>query len=127
MTDLTNRTVEEVNQLIQKYAPVLELSHAKSKEEIPILAIIYDISVKYIKDWHNNLTVDWKSWCVLVIKEQFHNKKIQSEADIVQTINDFIKYWSENYKTYCNNLGMYASEYDRDRGFVYKYLIEKNR
>ncbi len=127
MIDLTNRSVEGVNELIQKYAPILKLSRTKSKEEIPILAVIYDISIKYIKDWHNNLTVDWKSWCVLVIKEQFHNKKIQSESDIIQVINDFVNTWKENYKIYCNSLGTYASEYDRDRGFVYKYLTEKNR
>lgn len=128
MTDLINNiSAQEVNELIQKYASVLEVANAKTRDDIPILAIIFDISVKYLKNWHNDLPVDWKAWSVIVVKNQYYNKKINSESDIIQTINDFVKSWKEDYNSYCDGLGMYASEYDRDRGFIYKYIAKKNR
>lgn len=128
MTDLiNNRSAQEINELIQKYASVLEVSGIRTLPDVQKFAIIIDVAVNYIKDWHNDLTTDWKAWSIMVIKNQYHNKKINSESDVIQTINDFVMSWKENYKTYCNNLGIYASEYDRDRGFVYDYLTKKNR
>ena len=124
MIDLTNKTVDEINGYIQKYASVLEL--IKSQEQ-PYMAYIIDVAVNYIKDKHNDLTIDWKSWCTLLIKEQYFNKKLKSEKDIKEIIDDFIVYWIKEYDEYCNNLGMYSSEYDRDRGFVYEYMWKKNR
>jgi hypothetical protein len=125
MTDLTNRSAKEVNEFIQIYTPLLEHADAKHKEDIPLLAIIFDISIKYIKEKYNNLNLDWKCWSVFVTKEHFLNKKIKSEENIKETIDSFIEHWKKEYKEYCNNLGMYASEYDRDRGFVYEYLLKK--
>lgn len=125
MIDLTNRTAKEVNEFIQIYAPLLE--YVKHKEDIPFLAIIFDISIKYIKEKHSNLNVDWKSWSVFIAKKQYSNKKIKSEEDVKKSIDDFIDYWKKEYKEYCNNLGIYATEYDRDRGFVHEYLLKKNR
>ena len=122
MTDLTNKSAKEVNEFIQIYTPLLE--YARHKEDIPLLAIIFDISIKYIKEKHNNLSVDWKSWSVFVVKKLYFNKKIKSEEDVKKIIDDFIDYWKKEYKEYCNNLGMYTSVYDRDRGFVYKYLLK---
>lgn len=124
MIDLTNKTVDEINGYIQKYASVLELI---KPQEQPYMAYIIDVAVNYIKEKYNNLTIDWKSWCTLLVKEQYFNKKLKSEKDIKETIDNFVEHWIKEYNEYCNNLGMYTSEYDRDRGFVYEYMWKKNR
>jgi hypothetical protein len=123
MIDLTNKNIDL---LVQKYTPVLELI-VGHKQQLPYLVVVFEIAVTHIKEKHNELTVDWKAWAVFVIKKLFLNKKITNEREVTETIDEFILYWKENYKSYCDNLAMFASEYDRDRGFVYGYLSKKNR
>lgn len=118
--DLTNKSVDEINGLIQKYASVLELLKPQDQ---PYFAYIVDIAIKHIETSHKNLTADWKAWSVFVLKKQYD--KIKNESDINKIIDDFIEYWNREYKEYCNNLGMFTTEYDRDRGFVYKYIEKK--
>jgi hypothetical protein len=125
MIDLTNKSIDQINTLIQKYTPVLELYVRHHEKHIPILAHIIDLAVNHTKTNHNDLTLDWKVWSVFVVEKNYFNNKINNESDIGKTIDDFIVYWKAEYQGYCNGLGMSASEYDRDRGFVYKYL-DKN-
>jgi hypothetical protein len=125
MTDLTNKTVEEINALIKLYAPVLEVSGVKEIEKIKILAIIFDVSVNYIKEKHNDLSIDWKAWSVVVVKNTHRKRNFKYVENITTTIDEFITYWKTNYNNYCDNLAIFASEIDRDLGFVYKYLHEK--
>lgn len=127
MIDLTNKTVENVDTLIKLYAPVLDILGVKTIEEIQIFAIIFDISVKHIKEKHNDLDVDWKAWSVVVVKKTHTLKKFEYVENIITTIDEFITYWRINYNNYCDNLAIFASEFDRDFGFVYKYLHEKNQ
>jgi hypothetical protein len=122
MIDLTNKTVEEVNALIQKHAPVLELFVKHHEKQIPILAYVFDLAINHIKTNHIDLTIDWKVWSVFVVGKYFLGNKIVNESDISKTIDDFIVYWKAEYQEYCDGLGMFASEYDRDRGFVYVFL-----
>ncbi len=118
--DLTNKSVDEINGLIQKYASVLELLKPQDQ---PYFAYIVDIAIKHIETSHKNLTADWKAWSVFVLKKQ--HIKIKNESDINKIIDDFIEYWKKEYKEYCDSLGVFATEYDRDRGFVYKYIEKK--
>lgn len=124
MTDLTNRTAEEVNALIQKYATLLEVADAKKREDLPILAIIFDVGINYIKTTHNDLSRDWKAWSMLVVKHKYSNGKIKTEEEVRKTIDDFIAFWKAEYKNYCNDI-ISATEYDRDRGFVFRFLLKK--
>lgn len=125
MIDLTNKSIDEINGLIQKYASVLELIH--QREQIPYLAYIIDIAVNHIKEKHNYLSIDWKAWSVVVIKKLFLDKKINNESDIIKSIDDFIEYQKNEYQNYLNDLAMFTSEYDRDLGFVWGYVCKKNR
>lgn len=122
MIDLTNKTLDEINALIQKYAPVLELT--KHINHIPILAYIYDISINYIKESYSGLTADWKSWAVFVVNKNYFYNKITMESDIKTTIDDFFNYHIQHYNEYCQDL-ISASDYDRESGFVNKYLNKK--
>jgi hypothetical protein len=55
MTDLTNRSVEQVNVLIQKYGQLLEVADARKKEDIPVLAIIFDVGINHINANHKDI------------------------------------------------------------------------
>ena len=130
MTDLTNSVnnmpLEQMQVLYKKYESVLAI-FAKQEKDIPYLAYIIDIAVNHIKTNHNNLTIDWKTWAMVVIKLEYFNAYITKEQDIMNIINDFVVYLITEYKKYCDGLAIIASEYDRDRGFVYEYLKTKKR
>jgi len=129
MTDLISRVNNmfsgDTYALIQLYLPLLESS--KHYDQIQYLAYLIHFSINYIKKTHNDLNIDWKSWCIILVKEQYLNKKIKSELDIEETVNDFIEYWKKEYKEYCNNIAISSSDYDRDRGFVYEYIWKNNQ
>jgi hypothetical protein len=122
MIDLTNRTVEEINGLIQKYAQALEV--IKYPEHVPYLALIIDAGVNYLKATYNQMTVDWKSWIIVLLKELYLRKLIKTDKDIPKEIDNFIIYHNQNYENYIKDI-VAASDYDRDRGFIYLYLNKK--
>lgn len=124
MIDLTNRTTEEVNGLIQKYTSLLEVADLKKQDDVPILAIIFDVGISYIKTTHNNLSKDLKGWIMIALKHKYYDGKIKTEEDIRKIIDDFIDFWKAEYKKYCNDI-VSASDYDRDNGFLFKYLLKK--
>jgi len=117
MIDLTNKNVEV---LIQKYAPVLEL--IRNREQIPILAYLIDYGVQYIQFKYKFLDIDWKCWAIILIRNQQIQKKINTEKDIDDLIDNFVKYYQESYREYINDLGTSTCDYDRDREFVYRFL-----
>jgi hypothetical protein len=120
MIDLTNRTIDEINELIQKYISVLEL--IKQQKQIPYLAIVIDVGIKYVKEKYQDLELDWKAWSIVYLKHKYLRGKIKKESDIPNLIDDFIKYYKDKYKSYVDNLGMSTSDFDRDYGFVCAYI-----
>lgn len=120
MIDLTNRSVDEVNGLIQKYVSVLQL--IRPIRHIPYLAVIIDIGIKYIKEKYYDLEPDWKSWSIVYIKNKYMKGKINKESDIPELIDEFIKHYKNEYSDYIQHIGMSASEFDRDYGFVCKFI-----
>ena len=119
MIDLTNKTVDEINVLIQKYASVLELLKPQYQ---PHMAFIIDIGFKYIQENHRDLPNDWKSWSIVVLKNKYFKGKIHEESDISKMIAEFIQHYKDNYAEYIQQLGMSASEFDKDYGFVCRYM-----
>lgn len=123
MIDLKSKTVDEINELIQKYSPVLEL--IKEKGHRPYLAYVYDVGINHIKEHHNGLSSDWKAWAVFVINENYWRNKITNESDIIKTINDFIVYYNNEYQNYIDDLAVFSNDFTRDKGFVLKFLHKK--
>jgi hypothetical protein len=120
MIDLTNRTVDEVNGLIQKYASVLEL--IRPQHHIPYLAVIIDIGINHIKEKHADLELDWKSWSMVFIKNKYMKGKINKESDIPELIDEFVEHYKNEYSDYIQHIGMSASDCDKDYGFVCKFI-----
>jgi len=116
MIDLTNKNIDEINTLVQKYAPVLE---SIKPETQPYIAYIIEIAYNYLQEKYKDLHKDWKSWMIVILKNQFNN--INNDNDILKNIDDFIIYHHSNYQKYCEDT-ISASEFDRDHRFVYDYL-----
>jgi hypothetical protein len=125
MTDLTSKTPEELNTLIQKYLPVLQQIKV-SPVLYPQLAYIFDVATKYILEKHNELTPEWKTWTMFVLKELFTKSKIRSDLDVTNIIEDFVNEYNLNYESYCSYM-VSASDYDQQRGFVHSYILKKGR
>lgn len=117
---LNNKTIDEVNILIQKYALVLEL--IKQQDLVPYLAVILEISVNHIKQNHNYLPITWKTFAVIYIKNKFLFGEINNNDDVIKLIDYFVESYNKDYNGYVNNLGNYATEFDKDYEFVNKYI-----
>lgn len=129
MTDLTNKVDEliktnrdSIQATVNKFVTILQ--GTLPEKNIPYLAYIIDICVNHINDVHKDLSKDWKAWAVLVVRNSYLNGTIKKDEDIVKIIDEFIVFWKSDYKKYCGDI-ISASEYDRDRGFVYVFLNKK--
>ena len=123
MTDLTNRSVEEVNGLLQKHTPILNVAELKSLEDAQLFAIMVEISINYIKEKYDELSTDLKTWCIVVVKNL--RNTIKTEDDVKNCIDEFITHYYKNHAKWVEGLGCFATEYDRDIGFVRDYVKTK--
>lgn len=123
VNNLIKNNDESINEIINIFSPLL--NDVKYKNEIPYLSYLIYLSVNYIKNNYINLSKDWKAWSVVVIKKLYFNSKIKKETDIKNFIDDFIQYYEQEYKNYCDNI-ISATNFDRDYGFVLKYVNKKN-
>lgn len=121
MIDLTNKSVEEINGLIQKYAPLLELT--KNKKEIPYLAYVLDIAIKHIETNHNEKHKDQKAWAATIVRSQYLDGKIKRESEITQIIDEFFQYIEDELERYLSNM----VGTDLEAGFAHQFMEKKNR
>lgn len=125
MIDLiNNKTVEEINGLIQKYVPLLELT--KNKKDIPNLAYVIDVAIKHIQANHKEAHVDQKSWAVCVVRWQYLDSKINNELDITNTIDEFFQYIIDEFQNFTHNT-ISISSYDLEAAFAFHFINKKNR
>lgn len=115
MIDLINKSVDEINALIQKYASVLELIKPQYQ---PHMAVIIDWGISHINNMHNNLSVEWKAWTMVYLKRKFFKNEIHNESDVIASIDVFIKYYHDNYVNYIHQLGMIGDDFDKNYSFV---------
>ena len=122
MIDLSNKTEEEVNALMQKYISVLQL--VSDKQQAPYFAAALDCAVNYLNENYQDLSSDWKTWAIVVVKGFYHN--IRNEATVKRFIDDFVEYYRTQYQAYIDNVNLEgtisATEYDRDSRFVFTYI-----
>jgi len=121
MIDITIKTIDEINILIQKYLNILEL--IKYKENIPYLALIFDIGVSHINEKYSGMTSDCKGWAMFILNELFYN--INNDSDVKEIIDQFIIYYNNEYEKYLNDIVMFTTEYDRDFGFALNFIKYK--
>lgn len=124
MTDLTNRSVQEVNELIQKYAPLLEVSNVKTVPDAQIMAIVIDIAIKHIEEKHKNIKKDLKAWSVVALKQNL--KKLKTDNDVKKIIDEFIEYYNNEFEKYRATMCDYPL-IDLECHFVHTFTHKKNR
>jgi len=126
MTDLINKInnleTTVVEALITKYSSALEMVKPQTVPYIGHVAFIINVSVNYINTRHKELELDWKSWCMVMIKRLFDQNKLDTKEDILKHIDQFIEYKKTEYDKYVSNIAIYSDEYYRDTIFVNKYI-----
>jgi hypothetical protein len=123
MIDLTSKSADEINLLIQKYTPVLEL--VKETGHIPHLAYIFELGVNYIKGKYNELETKWKQWSVVCLKDFQINGVLKGEEDVFKFIDEFVEYCRIHYQLYVDDIALFSNEYERDRVFVQAFINMK--
>lgn len=121
MIDLTNKNVNEINALIQKYANVIQMF---KPQEQPYFAYIIEIASNHIKESHINIELSpaWKSWSVFVVVKKVAG--ISTDSDIKTIIDEFVNHYKNNYAEFGKDL-IWATDYDKERAFVYEYINKK--
>ena len=125
MIDLTSKTPEEINALIQKWLPALQDSKVAPEHYLQV-AYIIDVATTHLKENHKDLDAAWKAWCMVVLRDLYKKNKINKDSDITDIIDDFLNDFNLNYESYCSYM-LSASEYDQQRGFVHGYTQKKGR
>lgn len=123
MIDLTSKTPEEINALIQKHFAALHESKFAVEHYLQ-LAYIIEVATTYLKENPHDLTPEWKAWCMIVLRDMYKKNKINKDSDITDIIVDFVNHYNLNYESYCSYM-VSANEYDQQRGFVHGYILKK--
>lgn len=128
MTDLTNKVdeigkenIQTLQNIVNKYSEVLQYTKEK---DIPYVAYIIHVATNHINTKHNDLSKDWKSWCVFFIRHAYLKGDLTKLSEIPILIDKFLEFHNTDYNEYCNNT-FAVSDYDRDRGFI-QYYETKN-
>lgn len=129
MTDLINKVdklieedLESIQNIVNKYSSVL--TSVLPEKNLPYIAYLVDISVNHIKENHKDQPKDWKTWATLLIKKSFEEGNLKNIEDVTPLIDEFLEYKEKEYDKWCKNM-ISASDYDRDRGFFYKFYWKK--
>ena len=120
ISEINNTRVADMQVLYTKYAPLYEF--IKDKKQIPFLTVVIDRGIAYVKENHADLPLDWKVWSIIYLKHKYLKGLVKRNEDISECIADFIKHYKTDYAEYIEQIGTFRSEFDRDYGFVCKYI-----
>jgi len=108
------------NELLDKYSNILELipNHKHHNN----LALLFEISINYLKNNFNNIDIDIKISAVYIIKELYLKGLISSNNDCEIIIYNFIIFYNENYNNFINEFDNSINKHDVNMLFIKKYL-----
>ena len=118
-SDLSNEELEILKNLVEKYKDLIQYVHHSYANE---LAFVLEMGINHIKDNHNDLPVDWKTWSMVLLKNMVEdNLNIQNVPTI---IDEFVEYHKTEYNKYCKDI-ISVNDFERDRGFVHRFINKK--
>jgi hypothetical protein len=123
--NVTNTSVEDQELLYKIFNPTFEF--IQQKDKIPYLVYVFDYAVKYINENHQDLNSTWKALIMVYLKYHYINGHIITDDDIVTKLNEIINLYRTEYPKYISELGLSASEFDRDYSFICRYMKQKNQ
>lgn len=118
INNIGQNDLNELKKLSNKYSSLLELK--KNTKHLHQITYIIDVCVNYLSNI-NDINSDWKSMMVLLVIKKFEKSSINNKNDIIETIDDFIKYKSNNYDSY-SKMYIYSDDYYKNYDFILKYL-----
>jgi hypothetical protein len=116
MIDITNKSVEQLNALKQKYAKILESIPDNEKN---YHAYVIDVAINFINTYYPIINNNWKSWIVVVVVKL--REIINNENDIGNIINKFLIFHNINYDKYIDEI-ICLDEVDRDLDFINDFI-----
>lgn len=129
MTDLINKVnklikedADKIEKLLTKYREVLAFT--LPEREHPYHAFFINYCVNVINKNHENQDVDWKAWACVIAFKLYQENKIKKLEEIPEIISDFFEFKEKEYEAYCNDT-ISVNDYERDRGFVYRFYFRK--
>lgn len=109
--------MEEKEDLIVKYNIILEL--IKDHKQHSNLAILFELSIKYLKERYKEYDTSVKISGVYIIKELYMKGLITSDNQAINIIDDFIIYYDKNYE-------VFIKDYNNNNIFDINMLFIKN-
>ena len=110
--------MEENKDLVIKYNDVLEL--VKDHKQHNNLAILFEISIKYIRERYKDYSTDVKISGVFIIKELYLKGLITTDNQAINIIDDFIIYYDKNYNDFIKDYEL--PNFDTNMHFIKNYL-----
>ena len=109
-----------IENLIRSYENLLDNHFPKTpiKEQ----AYIIGYCIELIKNRYNTYDSIFKSWLVHIIRKLYELKVITMSGEIEQYMDKYVIFYNENYIQYIDDIEMYCSEYDRDIGFINRFI-----
>jgi hypothetical protein len=109
-----------ISELVNKYSYILEL--IPNHKIHGNLALLFEISSNYIKNKFKNVDIEIKVSAVYVIKQLYVKGLISSDNDCEIIINDFMKYYYENYNSFINEFDNNINKYEINMLFIKNFL-----
>ena len=110
--------MEENKDLVVKYNNVLEL--VKDHKQHNNLAILFEISIKYLRERYKSYTTEIKTSGVFIIKELYLKGLISIDNQAINIIDDFIIYYDKNYNDFIKDYE--SPNFETNMHFIKNYI-----
>lgn len=114
MIDLTNKSVDEINSFIQRYAHALEII---PPAEQPVMAYIINVGMIHLTNVHSEINGEVKA-CAIVVLRKLQNI-LNEDDDIRNMIDDFIEFYNDKFKSFVHELYPQSSA----DGMIYEFML----
>ena len=110
----------EQEDLLTKFAPVLELNKNKKQDEQ--LAILYNICLNHIKSHHNHLPTVVKISMIYVAHRKYQKNLIGSDVDTINIIDDYARFYNVRIEQFEKDYDEFKDDVDKYIAFANNYL-----
>lgn len=117
---INNNEIDYFQNLVDAYKSAVSQYTFRNTDELRKFLVIVDIAVKHLKSNHDNLSDYWKAFTIIMLKKLL--EKLIDDTDIINYIEEFLEYHKSHYAVYVDDLAWSSSDFDRDYGFVMKFV-----
>ena len=122
MISISNKTREELNNIIRKYEQ--PLSTLQNTNLYPYYAVVIDIAEPLLIKKGEIFNAHWKAIIILFIVKNIY--VFNNQTDVEKFINDFEIYFRKEYKKYLKD-SIIDDEFNRDFIFMKIFTDKRNK